>query len=137
TDTEALATAASGARSVLLIPLEPEIFAVTLRHNLTIDDEYSSEELETFSDRPRLGNVLERLKHNWETNLASKGLNLSVGEKQRVALARGLLRARSRQMILLDEPTSSLDPATEKEVFMRLLKHFSDRTVLTACHRLK
>ena len=57
-------------------------------------------------------------------------------EKQRVALARCLLRAYTRDILLLDEPTSSLDPKTEKEIFIGILEHFSHLTVLSACHRL-
>ena len=51
-------------------------------------------------------------------------------------MVRGLLRARDRRILLLDEPTSSLDPKTEKEIFMGLLDHFKDRVIITACHRL-
>ncbi|NLF25259.1 MAG: hypothetical protein GX589_06330, partial [Deltaproteobacteria bacterium] len=48
-----------------------------------------------------------------------------------------LLRAKNRSIILLDEPTSSLDPAAENEIFTNILQHYKDRTIITACHRLK
>lgn len=120
----------------LLVPQEPEVFSESLYYNLTMGEDLSDEELKEFIELARLEKVLAKLPNGWSTDLAEGGLNLSVGEKQRVAIARGLLRARDKAILLLDEPTSSLDPKTEKEVFINLLSHFSDRTIVTACHRL-
>lgn len=120
----------------LLIPQEPEIFSETIRYNLTMGEDLDSNEISFFISLCRLERLLAKLPAGWETNLAEKGLNLSVGEKQRVALARGLLRAADRQIILLDEPTSSLDPLTEKEIFRGLLYHFTEHTIITTCHRI-
>ncbi len=126
----------SVSKETLLIPQEPEIFADSFRYNITIDESFPEKELENFVRVGRLEQLLGQLKDGWNTNLAEKGLNLSVGQKQRVALIRGLLRAKNRKFILLDEPTSSLDPLTEKQIFLEIIQHFSDRTVITACHRL-
>jgi ATP-binding cassette subfamily B protein len=120
----------------LLIPQEPEIFSETLRYNITMGDAFSDEQINRFIDLARLQGVVQKLPLGLDTDLAEKGLNLSVGEKQRVTVVRGLMRADDRQIILLDEPTSSLDPKTEKEIFLSLLDYFSDRVILTACHRL-
>lgn len=122
--------------SSLLIPQEPEIFSESFRYNLTFDEHFDELELLRFLKLGRLESVLAKLKNGWDTSLEEKGLNLSVGEKQRVALVRGLLRAKFRPIILLDEPTSSLDPSTEKQIFLEFLQFFSDRTIITACHRL-
>ncbi len=122
--------------SSLLIPQEPEIFAGTFRDNLVMGEPIPNAAIEQAIEICRVRSILDKLPQGWETDLAEKGLNLSVGEKQRIALARGLLRAGRREILLLDEPTSSLDPATEQELFSRLLKKFADRTMLTACHRL-
>jgi ATP-binding cassette, subfamily B, bacterial len=51
-------------------------------------------------------------------------------------MTRGLLRAEGKDILLLDEPTSSLDPRTEKEVFYNVLGHYKESTIITACHRL-
>ena len=120
----------------LLIPQEPEIFSESLRFNLSLGDEFSVKELDFFASLCRINGVIDKLPQGWDSFLAESGMNLSVGEKQRVALARGLLRAQHRELILLDEPTSSLDPMNEKHLFHGLLHHFADRTVLSACHRL-
>jgi len=124
------------AGSSLLLPQEPEIFTETVRYNLTMGEQISAEELMFFTSLCKLDEVIEKIQGGWDANLAEKGLNLSGGERQRFALARGLLRATRREVLLLDEPTSSLDPTTEKQIFYSLLHHFSDRTILTACHRL-
>ena len=69
-----------------------------------------------------------------EIDPAMPAAELSQAERQLVEIVRAL--AHSARLILLDEPTSSLDPKTEKEVFQALLYYFTDRTVITACHRL-
>ncbi len=120
----------------LLIPQEPEIFSETVKYNLTMGEDLDPKELSFFLSLCRLDLLMAKLPLGWDTSLVEKGLNLSVGEKQRVALARGLLRASRKSLLLLDEPTSSIDPKTEKEIFHGLLYHFADRTVITACHRL-
>ncbi len=123
-------------QSTLMIPQEPEIFSETFRYNITMGENFSDEKIRQYIQLARLEGVIEKLPDGQATDMAEKGLNMSVGEKQRLALVRGLLRAQSRQIILLDEPTSSLDPKTEKEIFLSLLEHFSDRVIMTACHRL-
>lgn len=123
-------------RLSLLIPQEPEIFSESVIYNLTMGEDVDSETLEFMLTLSRFKDVLTKLPSGLQTNMVEKGLNLSVGEKQRLALARGLLRTSSRPILLLDEPTSSLDPFTEREIFQAMLNHFKDRTILTACHRL-
>lgn len=124
------------ARVSLLLPQEPEIFSESVLYNLTMGGDYTVDQIRYFTELCRVDRVIQKLPLGLENNLAEKGLNLSVGEKQRLAMARGLLKAGEKDMLLLDEPTSSLDPMTEKEIFIGLLRHFADRTVVTACHRL-
>ena len=62
--------------------------------------------------------------------------NLSGGQKQRLALARGVLAAKDSDLILLDEPTSSVDPATEYKIYQRMFEAFSDKVVISSIHRL-
>jgi ABC-type multidrug transport system fused ATPase/permease subunit len=120
----------------LLLPQEPEVFSETFAYNLTMGEEFSSKELAFFISLCKLDNLVAKLSRGVDTSLAEKGLNLSVGERQRLSLARGLIRAKKREIILLDEPTSSLDPKTEKEIYLGMLYHFADRTIISSCHRL-
>jgi len=120
----------------LLIPQEPEIFSETVRYNLTLGQQFSTEQLNRAVELCSIDYIIEKLPLGWDSNLEEAGLNISVGERQRLALARGVLRAPGKDMLLLDEPTSSLDPLTEKQIFHGLLHTFGDRTIITACHRL-
>ena len=120
----------------LLIPQEPEIFSETLLYNLTMGEEFDSKEIAFFVSLCKLDTLVTRLPRGLDSSLAEKGLNLSVGERQRIAMARGLLRAKQKQVMLLDEPTSSLDPKNEKEIFLGLFYHFADRAIISSCHRL-
>ena len=120
----------------LLLPQEPEVFSESFLYNLTMGEEFSSKELAFFISLCKLDTLVAKLPRGLDTSLAEKGLNLSVGERQRLSLARGLIRAKRKEIILLDEPTSSLDPKTEKEIYLGLLYHFSDRMIISSCHRL-
>lgn len=124
------------AQSVLIIPQEPEIFSESVRFNLSMEQEFSPQEMSFFTSLCKVQDVISRLPQGLDSMLSERGMNLSVGEKQRLAFARGLMRARDREILLLDEPTSSLDPMTEKQIFYALLHHFASRTIITACHRL-
>src|SRR5437899_1228196 len=80
--------------------------------------------------------VLNTLPLGFETNIREKGLNLSVGQKQRLALARGLFAARFSSFILMDEPTSSVDLPTEKEILSGIIHAFPEAAMLVSLHRL-
>jgi ATP-binding cassette subfamily B protein len=120
----------------LLIPQEPEIFSESLEYNLTLGQDFSREQLEGALRTCRIDHLLRKLPNGWESYLEEAGLNISVGERQRLALSRGVLRVPGKEILLLDEPTSSLDPMTEKQIFHGILSQFVDRVVVTACHRL-
>jgi ATP-binding cassette subfamily B protein len=68
--------------------------------------------------------------------ISERGMNLSGGQKQRMALARGILAASGSSVLLLDEPTSSLDPATEAQIFASLRDVFPNATVISSVHRM-
>jgi ATP-binding cassette, subfamily B, bacterial len=120
----------------LLIPQEPEIFTSTLQHNLTLGREVEAERLREACRVAQLDTVLADLPHGLQTDLAERGVNLSGGQKQRIALARGLLVATGRSLLLLDEPTSSLDPATERSIYEAVLDAYPDVCVVSSVHRL-
>lgn len=120
----------------LLVPQEPEIFSETVRYNLSFGQEFSEHQMQKAVEICRIDHLLQKLPKSWDSELEEAGLNISVGERQRLALARGMLRVPGKDILLLDEPTSSLDPLTEKQIFAGILHQFCDLTVITACHRL-
>lgn len=120
----------------ILVPQEPEIFSETIRYNINFDQDFSTEQMLKAVELCRIEHILEKLPNSWDSHLEEAGLNISVGERQRLALARGILRVPGKDILLLDEPTSSLDPLTEKQIFAGILHEFRDLCVITACHRL-
>ncbi|HEY9676470.1 MAG TPA: ABC transporter ATP-binding protein [Drouetiella sp.] len=119
-----------------LMPQDPEIFADTIGFNITFGIENSPEEFEDAISIARFDPVLNRLQDGLETNIAEKGVNLSGGEKQRLALARGVYFARTSDIVLLDEPTSSVDTYNERRIYEGVLDTFKDKCVVSSIHKL-
>src|SRR5262249_23507689 len=119
-----------------LVPQDPEIFADTIRFNITFGMEANESEIMRTAKLARFDSVLERLPAGLETNMAEKGVNLSGGEKQRLALARGIYFAQDSDIVLLDEPTSSVDIYNERIIYQNLLTEFADKCVVSSVHRL-
>jgi ATP-binding cassette subfamily B protein len=125
------------AHHTTLIPQDPEIFADTIRFNVSMGIEVSDENIETAIIGARFAQVLKRLPRGLDTHIAEKGVSLSGGEKQRLAVARGLffVTESGSDIVLLDEPTSSVDTANERMIYTGLLREFKKHCVLTAIHK--
>jgi len=121
---------------VTLIPQDPEIFNNTIKYNITMDLKTSHEDLGKVIDMARFKKVINRLDKGLDTNVLEKGVSLSGGEKQRLALARGLLAAKKSDIVLLDEPTSSVDNLNEMKIYENIFREFKDKTVISSVHRL-
>jgi len=124
------------AHHVTLIPQDPEIFADTIRFNVTMGLASDEAEILDAIGQARFRPVLDRLPNRLDTNIAEKGVNLSGGEKQRLALSRGIFFARQSEIILLDEPTSSVDFANERIIYENMRRLFGDRCLISSIHRL-
>lgn len=122
--------------SISLIPQDPEIFATTIRENITLDVDYTDERIKIFTDMACFTNVVERLPRGLESSIVEKGVDLSGGEKQRLALARGLLASVDKDIILLDEPTSSVDFKNELTIYENIFSAFPGKTLISSIHRL-
>ena len=94
------------------------------------------ETVQKFAKMACFDKVAERLEKKYDTDIRENGVNLSGGEKQRLALARGFFAIRDSSIVLMDEPTSSLDPSTELEVYTNIMKEMNDRCIVSVLHRL-
>lgn len=123
-------------RAIALIPQDPEIFATTIRENITLGAEYSPEKVKKFTDMACFTDVIEELPKGLESSINEKGVNLSGGQKQRLALARGLLACDDKSLVLLDESTSSVDIITEIAIYQNILREFQGKSIISSMHRL-
>lgn len=119
-----------------LIPQEPEIFENTIEYNITLGTRHTRAEVMEDTELARFASVVDKLPRGLDTNTAEKGVNLSGGEKQRLALARGFFAAKTSDIILLDEPTSSVDPGNERMIYENLFKRYDDRCIISSLHKL-
>ena len=119
-----------------LLPQDPEIFENTILYNITLGLTFGEEEIQQACHAAQFDSVVKKLPHGFDTHIQEKGVNLSGGQKQRLALARGILAAKSSDLVLLDEPTSSIDPRTERKIYENLFATFKNKTVISSLHRL-
>jgi ABC-type multidrug transport system fused ATPase/permease subunit len=126
----------SMSEDIALIPQDPEIFATTIRDNITMGVDHSDEEVLQYAERARFASVISRLPRGLDSSIVEKGVNLSGGEKQRLALARGLLASEEKSILLLDESTSSVDATNELAIYEQIFETYRDKTVIASIHRL-
>ena len=111
----------------------PVLFAGSVRDNIRFArPDASDAELEAAIASARLDRLVATLPEGLDTVLGESGYGLSGGQAQRVAIARAFLR--NAPLLLLDEPTAHLDPATEQELLESLRRLALNRTVILASH---
>ena len=121
---------------VTQFPQEPEIFENTIEYNITMGLPATPEEIENACEIAGFTEVINQFPNGLQTDIKEKGVNISGGQKQRLALARGILAAKDSEVILLDEPTSSVDPKTEAMIYEKLFSFFSEKAFVSSMHRL-
>jgi ABC-type multidrug transport system fused ATPase/permease subunit len=122
--------------TVTLFPQEPEIFENTIAYNVTLGLPFNEADIMSVCESAHFTEVIQHLPQGLESDIREKGVNLSGGQKQRLALSRGILAARESEVVLLDEPTSSVDPKTEALIYEKLFNAFADKAIISSMHRL-
>ncbi|MBU1305652.1 MAG: ABC transporter ATP-binding protein/permease [Alphaproteobacteria bacterium] len=122
-------------RSIGMVPQDTVLFNDTIGYNI----EYgrpgaSTEDVRAAAAMAQVGPFIETLPKGYETPVGERGLKLSGGEKQRVAIARTILKAPS--ILILDEATSALDTKTERDIQSALDVVSQNRTTVVIAHRL-
>ncbi|NNF71926.1 MAG: ABC transporter ATP-binding protein/permease [Rhodobacteraceae bacterium] len=118
-----------------VVPQDTVLFNDTIRYNIAYGRaDASFAEIEAAARAASIHDFIASLPDGYETTVGERGLKLSGGEKQRVGIARTLLK--NPPILLLDEATSALDTETEREIQAELHAMGEGRTVLTIAHRL-
>lgn len=118
-----------------IVPQDSVLFNDTIGYNIAYGREDASiEEIEQASRAAAIMPFIERLPHGFDTEVGERGLKLSGGEKQRVAIARTLVK--DPPILVLDEATSALDSRTEQDILRTLNRVSEHRTTLAIAHRL-
>ncbi|NSX56360.1 ABC transporter ATP-binding protein/permease [Sulfitobacter sp. 1151] len=118
-----------------VVPQDTVLFNDTVYYNIAYGrPDASRSEVEQAAKAAKIHDFIHGLPDGYETTVGERGLKLSGGEKQRVGIARTLLK--NPPILLLDEATSALDSETERDIQESLLAMGQGRTVLTIAHRL-
>jgi ABC-type transport system involved in Fe-S cluster assembly fused permease/ATPase subunit len=128
-------TQASLRDCVGIVPQDTVLFNDTIRYNIRYGKaDATDEEVEAAARHASIHDFISALPQGYETRVGERGLKLSGGEKQRVAIARTVLKNPS--ILVLDEATSALDIKTEREIQASLMEIAKNRTTLVIAHRL-
>jgi len=118
-----------------MVPQDTVLFNDTIRYNIRYGRwDASDAEVEQAARQAQIDDFISRTPKGYETEVGERGLKLSGGEKQRVAIARTILKG--PPILLLDEATSALDSHTEKDIQDELDRVAENRTTLVIAHRL-
>jgi ATP-binding cassette subfamily B protein len=129
------ATLASLARTIGVVSQETYLFHATIRENLRFaKPDASDEEIEEAARAARIHDLIASLPDGYDTMVGERGYRFSGGEKQRIAIARTILR--NPPVLVLDEATSALDTRTERAVQEALDRLAENRTTIAIAHRL-
>ena len=121
--------------NITYVSQETQIFDGTLRENLVFDKEICDDEILKVISLVCLDKFYKKLEKGLDTELGEKGIRMSGGERQRVALAR--LFFDSSKIIILDESTSAIDNITERLVMENVIKQLDNKTLVVIAHRLE
>ncbi len=118
-------------------PQTPFLFDDTLYYNVTLDHKINDKKLKRFDEILHICELtdfhLSNKRKSKNYTLGDKGVKISGGQKQRVGLARSLYSI--NEILILDEPTSSLELNLEKKIILKILKNFANKTIIAITHK--
>jgi ATP-binding cassette subfamily C protein CydC len=120
---------------ITYLPQHPHLFNGTIEENLRMGNpNATAEEIDQCTQWALIDDFIRRLPQQRQTRIGEQGLQLSGGERRRLALARGLLR--KTPILILDEPSADLDLGTEQQLFQNLWTQPVAQTIILITHRL-
>jgi len=118
-----------------IVRQDPFIFSTTLRENIAFGMEDAKlDDIKAAAKRANIADFIEALPDGYDTTVGERGVTVSGGQKQRLAIARALLK--NPKILILDDSTSSVDTGTEFEIQKALKELFEDRTTFIITQRL-
>ena len=127
-------TLASLRQQISLVPQQPELFHRSVRDNITMGEDISESELQLVAEKAQALAFIQQLPQQFETKVGERGVKLSGGEKQRIAIARAFLE--KAPIVVLDEATSALDSLTEQQTQVAIFELLENKTAIVIAHRL-
>lgn len=122
-------------KSIGFVSQDMFIFNSTIKENILFGEScYTIKDVIEAAKIAFADDFICELKEGYETNVGEKGMKLSIGQQQRIAIARAIIR--NPQIFIFDEPTSALDNISESKIQAALSAISKDRTVITIAHRL-
>jgi subfamily B ATP-binding cassette protein MsbA len=122
-------------KHISFVPQDVILFSMSVKDNIVFGlDNVSFEEVIRVSEVSKVLEIVEKLPNGFDTLLHERGLQLSGGERQRIAIARALIR--KPKILILDEPTSSLDPISERYLNDTLRSIKGRQTMIIVAHKL-
>ncbi|MBL4583722.1 MAG: ATP-binding cassette domain-containing protein, partial [Pseudomonadales bacterium] len=122
-------------KQIGVVPQDTVLFNDTIFHNIQYGaPEANEQQINQAIEFAQLSSFIEKLPNGWDTKVGERGLKVSGGEKQRIAIARVVLK--NPQILIFDEATSSLDSKAERAISDALSNVAKNHTTLVIAHRL-
>src|SRR5205085_10263210 len=122
-------------QQIAIVLQDTLLFSTTVRENIAYGrPDATEEEIREAARRAQADEFISQLPNGYESQVGERGGHLSVGQRQRIGIARAFLK--NAPILLLDEPTSALDPTTESAIMETIKELMRGRTTIIITHRL-
>jgi ATP-binding cassette, subfamily B, bacterial len=121
-------------KQISMVPQQPDLFHRSIRDNISLGADISEQRLIDVAQKSRSLEFINDLPEQFDTMVGERGVKLSGGEKQRIAIARAFLE--DAPIVVLDEATSALDSLTEKQIQVAIFELIKNKTAIVIAHRL-